>query len=66
MGLRLTDGIDRALYERIIGMPLDDSLDGDRVAALSAAGLVVSDRRGLRATPAGMQRLNAVIAAISV
>lgn len=65
MGLRLTEGIDRALYERIIGRPLDDSLDLDRVTALTAAGLVEWDSRGLRATAAGMQRLNAVIAAIA-
>lgn len=65
MGLRLTDGIDRALYAQILGVPLDDRLDIGRVAALADAGLIVADGRGLRATAAGMQRLNAVIAAIA-
>ena len=65
MGLRLTDGIDRALYAQILGVPLDDGLDLERVAALAAAGLIVADSRGLRATAAGMQRLNALIGAIA-
>lgn len=65
MGLRLTDGIDRALFERITGAPLDQSLDLARVSALAEAGLIESDGRGIRATAAGIQRLNAVIAAIA-
>jgi hypothetical protein len=36
------------------------------VAALCDAGLLVADQRGLRATSAGMLRLNAIIAAITV
>jgi coproporphyrinogen III oxidase-like Fe-S oxidoreductase len=66
MGLRLTDGIDRALYALILGVPLDDRLDMERVATLADGGLIVADTRGLRATAAGIQRLNAVIAAIAV
>jgi putative oxygen-independent coproporphyrinogen III oxidase len=65
MGLRLTDGIDRALFERITGTPLDQSLDLAKVAALSGAGLIEADSRGVRATTAGIQRLNAVIAAVA-
>lgn len=65
MGLRLTDGIDRALYAQILGMPLNDRLDLERVVTLADAGLIVDDTRGIRATAAGMQRLNAVIAAIA-
>jgi oxygen-independent coproporphyrinogen-3 oxidase len=65
MGLRLTDGIDRALFERITGAPLDRSLDLAKVSALTEAGLIEADARGLRATAAGIQRLNAVIATIA-
>ena len=65
MGLRLTDGIDRALFGRITGVPLDQCLDLAKVAALTDAGLIEADGRGIRATAAGIQRLNAVIAAIA-
>lgn len=64
-GLRLTDGIDRALFERITGSPLDRSLNLAKVAALTGAGLIEADGLGVRATAAGIQRLNAVIAAIA-
>jgi putative oxygen-independent coproporphyrinogen III oxidase len=66
MGLRLADGIDRALFARIVGRPLDDCIDGAKVALLGKAGFLVSDQRGLRATAAGMQRLNAIIATIAL
>lgn len=65
-GLRLTAGIDRELFARIAGVPLDSILDPEKVAALAAADLLEADTRGIRATAAGIQRLNAIIAAISV
>lgn len=65
MGLRLADGIDRAQFAQITGQALDDYVDAAKLDALCAAGLVESDSRGLRATRAGIQRLNAIIAAIS-
>jgi len=65
MGLRLTDGIDRALFGRITGVPLDQCLDLVKVAALTDAGLIEADGRGIRATAAGIQRLNAVIGALA-
>jgi putative oxygen-independent coproporphyrinogen III oxidase len=65
MGLRLTHGIDRVLFQQIAGAPLDDSLDLGKVEALAKAGLIEADARGVRATSAGIQRLNAVIAAIA-
>lgn len=64
MGLRLSDGIDRAQFAQIVGRPLDECIDLAKVTALSEARLLVADRRGLRATSDGMQRLNAIIAAI--
>lgn len=65
MGLRLADGIDRAQFARITGRALDDCVDSAKVDTLCAAGLLEADSRGLRATRAGIQRLNAIIAAIS-
>ena len=65
MGLRLADGIDRALFAEIVGRPLEECIDMAKPLLLQEAGLLTSDERGLRATTAGMQRLNAIIAAIS-
>ncbi|MFT5487858.1 MAG: putative oxygen-independent coproporphyrinogen III oxidase [Paracoccaceae bacterium] len=64
MGLRLAEGIDRVQFAQSVGRSLDDCIDGAKIAALSEAGLLVADPRGLRATTAGIQRLNAIIAAI--
>lgn len=64
MGLRLAEGIDRAQFAQIVGRSLDVCIDGPKVTALGEAGLLVADRQGLRATTAGIQRLNAIIAAI--
>lgn len=66
MGLRLADGIDRAQFAQIVGCPLDDCIDGAKLAALCQAGFLETDTRGLRATPAGIQRLNAIISAITL
>lgn len=65
MGLRLAAGIDRDRFAEIAGMPLESVLNTDKVDALAAAGLMETDIRGLRATAAGLQRLNAIIAAVS-
>ena len=65
MGLRLAAGVDRDLFARITGRALDDCIDQAQLPALEAAGLVVADAQGLRATAAGLQRLNAIIAAIA-
>ncbi|CAN0396769.1 unnamed protein product, partial [Discosporangium mesarthrocarpum] len=66
MGLRLAEGVDRRLFAEIVGRPLDDCIDGGKVTALIAAGLLEADTRGIRATNAGVQRLNAIIAAIAL
>lgn len=66
MGLRLAAGIDRAQFARIVGRPLDEYINGPKVAALREAGLLEADTLGLRATTAGIQRLNAIIAAITL
>lgn len=66
MGLRLGAGIDRDLFRVITGIPLDSMLDLAKVDALVRAGLMEADLAGIRTTPAGLQRLNAIIASISV
>ena len=41
------------------------SLDSARLADLVGGGFLANDARGLRATAAGRQRLNAVLAALA-
>jgi putative oxygen-independent coproporphyrinogen III oxidase len=62
MGLRLNEGVGRARFRRETGRTPEGALDREAVAALSAGGFLVLDARGLRATGAGRQRLNAVLA----
>ncbi|MBB6310273.1 radical SAM family heme chaperone HemW [Xanthobacter tagetidis] len=61
MGLRLKEGVDLARHARLGGRPLD----GARIAALEADGLVARSGERLRATPDGFPVLNAVIAALA-
>ncbi|WP_442582938.1 radical SAM family heme chaperone HemW [Mesorhizobium sp. ASY16-5R] len=59
MGLRLAEGIDLDRYERLSGRELSP----ERLAILQGEGLVASiGNSRLRATPAGMVVLNAVVA----
>src|SRR5262249_37084536 len=62
MGLRLADGIPRRRFEAELGAAPEALLAADRVAALCAGAFLVLDAEGLRATAAGRQRLNAVLA----
>jgi len=62
MGLRLTEGVTRARFRDETGRALEDVLDRATLADLAAGGFVVIDGQGLRATAAGRQRLNAVLA----
>ncbi len=64
MGLRLTDGVTRDAFGRRAGLPLAAALDPASLRRLEAAGFLVDDARGLRATPAGRKRLNAVLATL--
>ena len=66
MGLRLSAGIDRGLFRCRTGLEFEASLDGARLARLVNGGFLVLDAIGLRATAAGRQRLNAVLAALLV
>jgi oxygen-independent coproporphyrinogen-3 oxidase len=61
-GLRLAEGVSAARFFSETGQALAASLDPARLAQLREGGFVVLDEAGLRATAAGRQRLNAVLA----
>ncbi len=61
MGLRLADGIDRALFASLTGTDPVMAVGERKLAPLVAAGYLEIDAGHLAATPAGRQRLNAVL-----
>ena len=61
MGLRLTEGIARGAFERVLGAAPERALPEDRLARLQDEGYIELDDRGLRATASGRQRLDAVL-----
>ena len=61
MGLRLADGIDRAVFASITGVDPVDALGAARLAPLVEAGFLDIDPGRLGATPGGRQRLNALL-----
>jgi putative oxygen-independent coproporphyrinogen III oxidase len=61
MGLRLAEGIDRAAFTAETGEDVATALDATQLAELVAGGFLELDSERLRATPAGRQRLNAVL-----
>ncbi|HEX3972613.1 MAG TPA: radical SAM family heme chaperone HemW [Stellaceae bacterium] len=64
MGLRLSEGVARDAFRAETGVAFEQSLDAARLAKLGDAGFIALDNVGLRATAAGRQRLNAVLAAL--
>jgi putative oxygen-independent coproporphyrinogen III oxidase len=61
MGLRLAEGVPLARVEEVAGRPWDEAVDARAAARLAGAGfLAVGDGR-LAATPAGRQRLDALL-----
>ena len=60
MGLRLSEGISRTSFRRVLDAELEDLLDPARLESLTNAGYLELDPAGLRATASGRQRLNAV------
>jgi oxygen-independent coproporphyrinogen-3 oxidase len=64
MGLRLAEGVSRRRFRERLGLELESALDPERVAPLVEAGFLELDNERLTATPAGRQRLNAVIASL--
>ncbi len=61
MGMRVSDGIDLARYQRLAGRPLDQA----RIDGLAALGLVAQSDQMLKATAKGRRLLNAVIAELA-
>jgi len=64
MGLRLTGGIDRALFARRSGFALEEVVDAQALVRLEADGFLEADARSVRATPKGRLVLNALLAAL--
>jgi len=60
MGLRLSEGIDRSEFEGRTTIALDEALDAEMLAACLDAGYLDVGQR-LRATPAGLRRLDAIL-----
>ncbi len=63
MGLRLTEGVARDRLERAAGSAVE-TLFARTLPPLVEGGFLSLDRDRLAATPAGRQRLNAVLAAL--
>jgi putative oxygen-independent coproporphyrinogen III oxidase len=61
MGLRLAAGIAHADFHAETGQAFDAAFDRRRLGDLLTGGFLTLDEAGLRATPAGRQRLNAVL-----
>ena len=64
MGLRLTEGIDAGEFTRRIGKRPGDVFAPSTIEALVDAGYLDWRDDGFAATPAGRQRLNAVVDAL--
>jgi oxygen-independent coproporphyrinogen-3 oxidase len=64
MGLRLSSGIGGGDFHSRAGVQLEEAVDPAALRRLASGGFIVHDGDGLRATPAGRQRLDAVIAAL--
>jgi putative oxygen-independent coproporphyrinogen III oxidase len=64
MGLRLREGVTRENFIAATGRAIAAALDATVLADLAAGGFIEVDSAGLRATAAGRQRLNAVLAAL--
>lgn len=62
MGLRLSEGIDKARFRARTGLALDDICDPAGKKQLLDGGMIVEDSATIRATPAGRRVLNAVLA----
>ncbi len=61
VGIRLTEGVDPGRFVELTGSTLTDVLDPRGLDQLVDGGFVEHDAGRLRATPAGLQRLNAVL-----
>ncbi len=64
MGLRIAEGVDRARFADEAGVAIENFVDARAASRVADAGLIEWTPVALRATAAGRQRLNAVLAAL--
>jgi coproporphyrinogen III oxidase-like Fe-S oxidoreductase len=64
MGLRLTEGLWLSRIEEETGAPLERWVDAGRLRRLAEGGFLELEDQRLAATPAGRQRLDAVLGAL--
>jgi oxygen-independent coproporphyrinogen-3 oxidase len=64
MGLRLSEGVSRSRLRAELGVDIETLVDSRRLQRLMEGGYLALDDDWMRATPAGLQRLNAVLAAL--
>ena len=62
MGLRLTEGLSEPRFQAQTGKTFNEIFAREKIAALVGEGLLERTNDAVRATPAGAQRLNSVIA----
>ncbi len=65
MGLRLREGIDRAIFEARTGLPLEAAIKSWARDELVGLGLIESDSQGIRTTAAGRPLLDAILAKLA-
>jgi oxygen-independent coproporphyrinogen-3 oxidase len=63
-GLRLSSGLERGPFEAFAGTTLEAAFEAGRMERLIKGGFMVLDKAGLRTTPEGRVRLDAVLAAL--
>lgn len=64
VGLRLTEGLNTDRLQALTGIDPNTLLDTDGLHRMVSGGFVTEDGPVIRATPAGMKRLNAVISVL--
>lgn len=64
MGLRLSCGIAAQSFIDELSLPLEKIFPFEKLQPLISGGFLIHNQYGLRATPAGRQRLNAVLQAL--
>jgi oxygen-independent coproporphyrinogen-3 oxidase len=64
MGLRLTEGVARDRLIAELGADIDTLMAPAALNRLTAGGFMIVEKDRMRATPAGLQRLNAVMTAL--
>jgi putative oxygen-independent coproporphyrinogen III oxidase len=64
MGLRLSAGLSRERIRAALGQEIEDAFDAARLRRLIKGGFLAVDAKGIRTTPEGRLRLNAVLSAL--